>query len=564
MQKLAKTSKKVLVSVISAVILLLSATFSALIVTHAQNTRPTTEAFTNSDTSSYYSVGELLTNASTAVAYNPFNSTNVTKLFNVLSGGSGTVSSQLTSLTTSAATPITSQTLRAKTYQKTSGQSVVVRLGGLDWIVTYLSKDADGNLIATLWLSSNYQSAWSGRSESLGEHFGFVSGGLYSDWGDDYHGDGQNVHNSYAYSMYGTSYIRSETLNNPYNRVYLATGNTDKLVSASGQSTTTSNHPFALYTASNLGLTKYLTTPDQMQWMIKRQNPANRVYSSYWLSNESLTSGNSYNYAASDGWSSDIANYESDAGYDNWGKDYLWLPSAAEIGYNDTYDGLWETNTAERSIYTGDNSQLVITTSTIGTNQYNNDGEAYAITWTRSSHPSDDRQLVGDNPNGSSYDTGFASCSTAIRPCMLFNLTAVAAALSAGTPTFTVTVNNETDNVYPGTGSGYGTAIPQSKASIIVQVATLSGDLVTAQKISFYNQSTASLNLASYLTYGTQYRVRIIAPTYMRYTIDHYINADTYNTITTNSFIVTHTGEQSIEVGVECVQDDSWLTFYGG
>ena len=566
MQKIGKTGKTVLVSIIAAVVLLLSAVLPVLLLQGPQKAHPNTDAFTNTDTSSYYSVGELLTNASTAAAYDPFNETNMNKLINVLSGSaSGTISSQLTSLTTSAATPITSQSLRAKTYLKSSGQSVVVRIGGLDWIVTYLSKDTDGNLIATLWLSSNYQSAWSGTTKSLGEHFGILNGGLYSDWSDD--GTLQD-YNTIPGNMYGTSYIRAETLNNPYNRAYISVAD-EKFISATAQSTTTDSHPFALYTASNLGLTKYLTTPDKMQWMVNRQNPVNRGSNAYWLANESLTSGNTYNYTAS--WSAPKMNYEEIAGYDNWGKDYLWLPSSAEIGYSDTNDGIWETSTAERSIYSGSGVSLSVTGQGTGTTQeQGNPDYAFLFTCTRSvptsvSGGSTQQYVLANTSAGTGVDTGYAACSMAVRPCMLFNLTKAFAALGADHPAFTVSVEDNSDSVYLGPGlTSYGSAYPAAKSQVIIQISTLSGDLVIAQKISFLTQANQEVDLGGYLTYNTQYRVRIITPTYLRYSVFHYIDVDDdkYNNLATNSFIINHTGSQGVVVSVDLLQDDSWLTYF--
>ncbi len=61
---------------------------------------------------------------------------------------------------------ITVTYIRGYTTGKTSSQSVVVRLGGLDWIVTYLSKDMSSNVIATLWLLNNVQDVFKNRSQT--------------------------------------------------------------------------------------------------------------------------------------------------------------------------------------------------------------------------------------------------------------------------------------------------------------------------------------------------------------------------------------------------------------
>ena len=35
-------------------------------------------------------------------------------------------------------------------------------------------------------------------------------------------------------------------------------------------------------------------------------------------------------------------NYEDKTGYDNWRNDYLWLPSASEVGDGDGVNGIWK------------------------------------------------------------------------------------------------------------------------------------------------------------------------------------------------------------------------------
>ena len=316
---------------------------------------------------------------------------------------------------------LTAKDLRAKTYNKTADQSIVVRLGGLDWIVTYISKDTSGNLVATLWLSNNHQDAWSGKNENLGDYYGFSKGGLYSDWTADWM-DAFGSRRTYPSNMYGTSYIRTETLNNPSNRTYAT--NISTLVDGTAQSTT---HPFALYTVSDFGLTNYITTPDQMKWMVNRQNPS---YSSsnYWRSNESLTSGNAYNYSASGGWDDSNAgayfNYESNTYYANWGKDYLWLPSVVETGFSDTKGGLWETNTAERTTYDG--STTSFSSSTLGNSQVNYADTAYVFSWTRSANTCTSTYQYHLSPTGSGpADCGLVYESQAVRPALLLNLTKV-------------------------------------------------------------------------------------------------------------------------------------------
>lgn len=469
-------------------------------------------------------------------------------------GSSGDMATQIASLkSTTAATPLTAASLRAKTYNKTTDQSIVVRLGGLDWIVTYVSTDISGNLVATLWLSNNHQDAWSGKNQSLGDHYGFANGGLYSDWSDDY--ESKTV-DAYPSNMYGTSYIRVETLNNPSKRQYTTTGG-NALVDGTTQSLT---HPFALFTAKSLGLTNFMTTPDQIKWMINRQNPA-AWGNNYWNSNNALTSQNAYNYTGA--WYDEDYVYENITGYDYWGEDYLWLPSIVEVGYTGESHGLWQTSTAERTTYDGSTTEF--NASTIGEKQSLNAGKAYVYSWLRTARANYAYHSCGLSSAGTTnfyYDT--VSRSRAVRPAFFLKLDAASVA-SQSSPQFNITITNTNDsnNEYlDKNGDSYGSAYEADKCKLTVQFYTTRGTLVASQTFSTLTDTT--INIGTNLTFGTTYRVRIIAPTYMRYTTKHFVDVenDMYNGFSTSTFMVYYDGRQGVEVEVIGLQDDSWLTFY--
>ncbi len=422
---------------------------------------PSSEAFSSSNTTSATYIGELLTSSTSATATNPFHYGNMTTLVNVLYGASGSLSTQVSSLKTStASTPITAADLRAKTFNKSAGQSVIVRLGGLDWIVTYLSNDTSGNLIATLWLSNNHQEAWAGQNKNLGDHYGMVNGGLYSDWADDWDNSPTDI-GTYPCNVYGTSYVRVEALNNPSNRKYATSSGS--LKSGTSQS---SSHIFALYTVSSKGLTSYLAKPNQMAWINNMQNPAYRYEPEYWWSNESLstTSANGYNYAGS--WDDDDDNYSGKTGYTNWGTDYLWLPSAAEVGQNDTYNGFWKISIAERSMYDATTSS--ITSNYIGSSQTNGAGTAECNTWTRSRNghwwgSAYFLGCAGDWGGGNSVEN-----SKGVRPCLLLNLTSAASHVQSS-GLVVLTLNNQsattpgTTNVTAANGATMPSIVPPTK-----------------------------------------------------------------------------------------------------
>ena len=391
-------------------------------------------AFSTAHTT-YKQVGELLKDPTSATAAKPFSYENMTTLINMIYGSSGDMNTQITSLTsTAASTPITAKTLRAKTYNKTNGQSIVVRLGGLDWIVTYVSTDTSGNLVATLWLSNNHQEAWSGITQkNIGKYCAIVQGGLYSDWSADWYADTPS--SSYPSNMYGTSYIRTETLNNPNNRNYTAKDGATSLTAAASQIKTLDAHPFTLFTVSDFGLTNYITTPNQMSWINNLQTPSLRGFStSYNLNNESLaTTGGTY-YS---GYS-----YTSKTGYTNWGGDYLWLPSMVETGYNGDAAGLWETNTAERTTYDGSTTSLTAS-SAIGSSSNSNGSSttAYIYSWSRSARTSNASYSYSLYPSGSDYSSNAVNSSRAVRPALLLTLNS--AASHAAKPPVTITLNKE-------------------------------------------------------------------------------------------------------------------------
>lgn len=168
------------------------------------------------DTTSYVKVDELYDDAT-----GKMNADNVDLLLKYITGDANASVSDPTTMQTLenlALDNTTSADIRAKTVSenvtnaKTAEQDVIVTLGGLDWQVVYLSKDNNGNDILTLWLSSSKQDAWTDRAADEGTLYGFLNGSLYSDWSDDWGSGFTDV--SYPSHMYGTSYIRTVTLNN--------------------------------------------------------------------------------------------------------------------------------------------------------------------------------------------------------------------------------------------------------------------------------------------------------------------------------------------------------------
>ncbi len=401
---------------IFSVVFLLGGVFSAIFCL----IKPNSNAIKTGDTTSFVKVNngiDLWTGSG-------FNGTTARELFKMITNSSSADYNTLQSSVTSSS-PKSAGVLRGYTYGKTSSQSIVVRLGGLDWIVTYLSvsdvdSDNDGNndIIATLWLTNNVQEAWSGRNESVGKYYGFVNGGLYADWSADWW---YNSSGSYPGNMYGTSYISTVVLNNGGS---YATSNSAVLAASTDTSGYGANNPFYSFTTPVSGtrndLTDFIVIPNSVSWQKTIQDKS-LINSSYNYSNDSLsnTGGTYYNYDY---------NYGSKTNYADWGDDYLWLPSLNETGYTDDYDGIWETITSERMTYDGSTGS--VSASTLGNSQVNYSSDAYNYAWVRSASLNNSLGAYSLYPSGTNYNDYFVLYSLAVRPSLHLNLKSVYDSLS--------------------------------------------------------------------------------------------------------------------------------------
>ena len=416
-----KLSKK-LITILLASIFAISgilATIFCLIV-------PNTNAIKTGDTTSFVKVN----NGTDLWTGSGINASTAQELFKMLSNSStGNYSTLQNSVT--ASSPKSAKTLRGYTYGKSSSQSIVIRFGSLDWIVTYLSvsdvdSDGDGNndIIATLWLSSNIQEAWSGKNQSVGKYYGFVNGGLYADWSADWYSSGVG---SYPSNMYGTSYIRTVVLNN--GGVY-ATSNSATVAASTDSSGYGANNPFYSFTTPVSGarndLTDFIVTPNNVSWQKTIQDKS-LINFSYNLNNDSLsnTGGSYFNSSY---------NYDSKTNYNAWGDDCLWLPSLNETGYTDDHDGIWETITSERMIYDG--STYGVSASTLGTSNSDYSTTAYNYSWVRSASTDDGNAILYSYtayylyPSGADTSYDIVVRSRAVRPALHLNLKSIYNSLS--------------------------------------------------------------------------------------------------------------------------------------
>ena len=347
-----------------------------------------------------------------------FDADNVNALLKYITGNSSiTYENASSTLNTLASNVTTSADIRSKSVTvngvtKSSSQDVIVRFGGLDWQVVYLSKDTDGNNILTLWLSSSQQDAFSGRSRTEGEYYGFFDNSLYSDWSVDWHDE--NI-DSYPSNMYGTSYIRAVTLNNGGQYATSASA----LSSAYAQN---SNSVFARFTMEEVenSLTQYITIPSKVSWQAYQSTAATNSDQDYYLSNDSIEDPADENLAGK--WYSSSYNYKDKDGYKDWANDYLWLPSIAETGYNTSNIGLWETSTEQRQNISSSNSEI---TPGVGSSNSNYGTYVENYSWLRSGGYYNASSALAHYPSGGVAAYLNVRLSNAVRPALHLNLNEV-------------------------------------------------------------------------------------------------------------------------------------------
>ena len=327
----------------------------------------------------------------------------------------------------------TSADIRAKSVTvngvtKSSSQDVIVRFGGLDWQVVYLSKttpESGEDIILTLWLSSSKQDAFAGRTDDGGVHYGFINNSLYSDLSANWR---SSIVGSYPSNMYGTSYIRAVTLNNggQYALYYDELSQIDENDPYNGQNP---NSVFARFTMEEVegSLTQYITTSSKVSWQLD-QSAVREGTNSYNQPNDSIDVPTSGSYSSPYDY-----NYHSKTNYDEWATDYIWLPSMTETGSDSSNTGIWETSTEQRQNLSSSNPVITPGIGSSGTYVGN-------YSWLRSGHYLEAAYAYYLDQSGDDYYYNVASDSYAVRPALHLNLTKVLE--SVGSATRVVLENN--------------------------------------------------------------------------------------------------------------------------
>lgn len=296
--------------------------------------------------------------------------------------------------------------------RKNSGRDICVRLGGLDWEVVYLTYVSASKTILTLWLDNNKQEAWEGRSSTEGEYYGFLNGGLYSNFSPNYW-ESTSL-STYPYNLYGTSYVNAVTLNN--GGVYGTSNTTAVTVNKSASSA------FSMFTMPEFGLTYYLATPSEVSWQQTQSAKVLLTYANKRFSNESFETGlpdTDFYYDEDD---NEYYNYNDNVHNADWANSYLWLPSVSEVGsyFSPKDDGLWNLSDDQRA--NADGCSTLHTVGQVGTKS----NSMYDFSLLRSTTSSNLRSCIKSDGTVS-YTYVLNSFGYAIRPALHLDLSRIRA-----------------------------------------------------------------------------------------------------------------------------------------
>ncbi|MDE6550750.1 MAG: hypothetical protein K2M44_04570, partial [Clostridia bacterium] len=326
-------------------------------------------AVTNTSTSNpdIVRVDEIYKGVDTLNNTKHFSGENLSKLYASITGNSNATIADINSAVAGGA-QITSQDIR----DDNGGKDIVISFGGLDWTVTYLTQDKNGNTIVSLWLASS--------SSTL----------RWNPWTDPA--------TSYAYpsNMYSSSYMRAAGLNSGSG--YVASSGATTLTKVT-QSTTHQYAKFTMPTAAD-SLTDFIVKPSAVSYQETQNHNSGKPISdmNQTLPNDAYgTPSGVINYYNVTGRN---LNYTGKTGYTEWKDDYMWLPSLTETGSSSTIWGLWQLSNNQRS-----NS---------------------VATWLRSGSAYNAARSYYIAARGDSYDYELVnnSSSYAVRPALHLNLTA--------------------------------------------------------------------------------------------------------------------------------------------
>ncbi len=263
----------------------------------------------------------------------PFVGENLNAIFSLLIGGAGDYNA--------VKSAVDSGSLASNSV---ANKNIIIEFGGMKWLAVYISKADDshkneidtaptgegkgiannGDIVLTLWLA---------YAPNDDEHKGLWNNGRYPDNG------------SYPLNLYGTSYMRSQVLNNG--------GDYWKSLESLESGSQSKDNIFAAFTMGENGkqdITDYLVAPRYIAWQYNQSAKAQNFGISYDLNNDAWGTETKSNFY--DDGSGNYYYHDKDK-YTAWKDDLLWLPSLAEtgagVGSNLGISGMWKTTAAQRS-----------------------------------------------------------------------------------------------------------------------------------------------------------------------------------------------------------------------
>ena len=207
-----------------------------------------------------------------------------------------------------------------------AGKDIVVVIGGLEWIITMLTTDKNGDPILTLWLrDTNDRVKWNKWYEN-------------------------NSGYDYPSNMYSTSYIRSYLLDgvDSEGREVKYVANAGDTVLTSFDHTDHDNYLFDIFTKNDVegSITDFIVKPNDVtyQKFVNMRDVSSNICNWPAGANEALSDIDKVK------WNSEREMaLQGKNGYFDWGNDYIWLPSMAETGWSDkNVPGLWNMDSISR------------------------------------------------------------------------------------------------------------------------------------------------------------------------------------------------------------------------
>ncbi len=286
-----------------------------------------TFAMSSSDTTKVVNIGSILKD-DYATSDKVFNGNKLSTLYSLLTGNQKATFSDLETLFTRSQVTLFGSNIVKSNILNTNakGRDIVLRFGSIDWTVTSLTKDNDGNIIATLLQLDSSTNTFK-----------------YSVWSPS---NGM-ANLAYPANMYSTSYIRNVTLNaKGCGYVPNDTEGNKTNPTLAGANTQSETNKYAIYTMEDIAgsLTDYIVTPAKIKYQetqnhhlvnpdIAYSNP-NGAWGVPEGTFKMYDNGYNINYLPVPGYTPNTKKY-----YSQWKDDYVWIPSMTE--WSSSPKGIW-------------------------------------------------------------------------------------------------------------------------------------------------------------------------------------------------------------------------------